>query len=49
MKINCSSETDQSWMFLGQEVKGREEDLLSKVAQKLRRNVLVVIDAFSDL
>lgn len=46
MKINCSSENDHSWKFLGQKAKGREEDLLPKVAQKSRRNVLVVIDAF---
>lgn len=46
MKINCSSENDHSWMFLGQEAKRGEEDPLSKFAQKFRRNVVLVIDAF---
>lgn len=46
MKIRCSSENYHPWMFLGQEAKGREEVPLSKFAQKIRINVVLVIDAF---
>lgn len=46
MKINCSSENDHSWMFVGQEAKRREEDPLPKFAQIFRRNVVLVIDVF---
>lgn len=49
MKTPCFSETDHSWIFLGQEAKRREDDSLFKFAQKFRKNVPIITAHFSDL